>query len=95
MIYSSDKILLDEVPVVTYRILAFLLLGLVRIQSKKVDYLFQDCRNLLSELHHFFISKKSNTPIEIICAPRYSSITVPERFELDAFDLEIIETSSR
>lgn len=90
---SSDKILLDEVPVVTYRILAYLLLGIVRIYSKKVEYLFHDCRDVLSELRHFVISKKSNAPIEVMCAP-YSSITVPERFELDTFDLEVIETAS-
>ncbi|KAK1359404.1 hypothetical protein POM88_043878 [Heracleum sosnowskyi] len=91
---SVDKILLDEVPVVTYRILAYLLLGVVRIYSKKVEYLFRDCNNVLSEVRHFVTSKKCNADIEVMCAP-YSSITVPERFELDAFDLEIIENFNR
>lgn len=93
-IYFSDKILLDEVPVVTYRILAYLLLGIVRIYSKKVEYLFHDCNDVLSEVRHFITSKKCDANIEIMCAP-YSSITVPERFELDAFDLEIIENLNR
>lgn len=91
---SVDKILLDEVPVITYRILAYLLLGVVRIYSKKVEYLFRDCNNVLSEVRHFVTSKKCDADIEVMCAP-YSSITMPERFELDAFDLEIIENLNR
>ncbi|XP_017254616.1 sister chromatid cohesion 1 protein 2 [Daucus carota subsp. sativus] len=89
-----DKILLDEVPAATYRILAYLLLGVVRIYSMKVEYLFCDCNNVLSEVRHFITSAKIDADIELMCAP-YSSITVPERFELDAFDLEIIEDLNR
>ncbi|KAK3023576.1 hypothetical protein RJ639_044036 [Escallonia herrerae] len=91
---SVDKILLDEVPVVTYRILGYLLLGVVRIYSKKVEYLFHDCHDVLTGICHFSVNKKSKTPMEAMVVP-YSSITLPERFELDAFDLEVLEDSSR
>lgn len=60
----------------------------------KVEYLFCDCNNVLSEVRHFITSAKIDADIELMCAP-YSSITVPERFELDAFDLEIIEDLNR
>ncbi|KAK2969813.1 hypothetical protein RJ640_028093 [Escallonia rubra] len=90
---SVDKILLDEVPVVTYRILGYLLLGVVRIYSKKVEYLFHDCRDVLTGICRFAVNKKSKTPMEAMTVP-YSSITLPERFELDAFDLEVLEDAS-
>lgn len=89
----SDKILQDEVPVVTYRILAYLLLGNVRIYSKKVEYLFNDCRDALSKINQFASNKKCNPRIGVMLAPD-SSIVVPERFELDTFDLELIETEN-
>ncbi|KAA8548211.1 hypothetical protein F0562_004528 [Nyssa sinensis] len=90
---SVDQILLDEVPVVTYRILGYLLLGVVRIYSKKVEHLFHDCRDVLIKINDFAGSKKANVYMEAMCAP-YLSITLPERFELDAFDLEILEDLS-
>ncbi|KAJ8566916.1 hypothetical protein K7X08_019124 [Anisodus acutangulus] len=92
---SVDKILLDEAPVVTYRILGHLLLGLVRIYSKKVEYLFHDCYNVLVKLVDFATrkrptSKLSALRIEGMRAPA-PSITRPKRFELDSFDLEVLE----
>ncbi|KAK3033446.1 LOW QUALITY PROTEIN: hypothetical protein RJ639_033050 [Escallonia herrerae] len=89
---SVDKILLDEVPVVTYRILGYLLLGVVRIYSKK-NILFHDCCDVLTGICRFAVNKKSKTPMEAMIIP-YSSITLPERFELDAFDLEVLEDAS-
>ncbi|KAJ8546419.1 hypothetical protein K7X08_019002 [Anisodus acutangulus] len=91
---SMDKILLD-LPVVTYRILGHLLLGVVRIYSKKVEYLFHDCNNVLVKLVDFATrkrptSKLSALRIEGMRAPA-PSITRPKRFELDSFDLEVLE----
>ncbi|GFY83158.1 hypothetical protein Acr_02g0013980 [Actinidia rufa] len=88
--WSSYKILLDEVPVVSYRVLGFLLLGVVRIYSKKVEFMFDDCRKVLVKINAFTDRKKANLTIEAICAP-YLSITRPESFELDAYDLQILE----
>ncbi|KAF8399912.1 hypothetical protein HHK36_015782 [Tetracentron sinense] len=89
---SVDKILLDEIPVFTYRVLGYLLLGIVRIYSKKVNYLFHDCREVLIKVNDFTVSKKVYPRKEAISAP-YLSITLPDKFELDAFDLEILEDS--
>lgn len=90
---NTDTILQDEFDVVTYRVLAFLLLGVVRVFSKKVDYLFNDCNEVLLKIRDFMVTNKDTTQLETLCAP-YSSITVPERFELDAFDLEILEDAT-
>ncbi|KAL7190247.1 hypothetical protein ACSBR2_022516 [Camellia fascicularis] len=90
---SVDKILVDEVPVVTYRVLGHLLLGVVRIYSKKVEYLFHDCRKVLVKVNDFVGSKITNVLIQAMCPP-YLSITRPKRFELDAFDLQILEDGS-
>ncbi|XP_028103074.1 sister chromatid cohesion 1 protein 2 isoform X1 [Camellia sinensis] len=90
---SVDKILVDEVPVVTYRVLGHLLLGVVRIYSKKVEYLFHDCRKVLVKVNDFAGSKITNVHIQAMCPP-YLSITRPKRFELDAFDLQILEDGS-
>ncbi|KAK4392891.1 Sister chromatid cohesion 1 protein 2 [Sesamum angolense] len=87
---SVDKIINDEVPVVTHRILAFLLLGVVRIYSKKVDYLYNDCHEVLNTLCGFKTGKSSRGGGGVSLR-RYHSITLPKRFELDAFDLELLE----
>ncbi|VFQ73497.1 unnamed protein product [Cuscuta campestris] len=85
--YSVDKILVDEVPVVTYRILGHLLVGIVRIYSKKVEYLFHDCHKVLAEFVDFAILKRSKPKFGALhssCCP----ISLPRSFELDAFELD-------
>ncbi|CAK7328273.1 unnamed protein product [Dovyalis caffra] len=89
----QNKILQDGFDVVTYRVLAYLLLGVVRIYSKKVEYLFDDCNKVLLNIKDFMVSNKDGILMETLQAP-YFSITLPERFELDAFDLEILEDNS-
>ncbi|XP_057766913.1 sister chromatid cohesion 1 protein 2-like isoform X2 [Salvia miltiorrhiza] len=85
---SVDKIMDDEVPVVTHRILAFLLLGIVRIYSKKVEYLFDDCHEILNRLCSVKTRKTARAGIGVSNSQRhYHSITLPKRFELDTFDL--------
>lgn len=127
---SVDKIMVEQLPVVTYRILGFLLLGVTRIYSKKVEYLLIDCNHSLNELKFFYEGRKkvginvggmclpessshrskskavelpvsessskkrcNNTFVEAMRA-QFSSITMPENFDLDAFDLEIVENES-
>nr|GLL18604.1 sister chromatid cohesion 1 protein 2 isoform X1 [Ipomoea trifida] len=87
---SVDKILLDEVPVVTYRILGHLLVGIVRIYSKKVEYLFHDCHKVLTKLVDFASEKRPNKKFKATHSS-YCLISRPKRFELDAFDLEILD----
>ncbi|XP_073296032.1 sister chromatid cohesion 1 protein 2 isoform X2 [Primulina huaijiensis] len=85
-----DKILADEVPIVTHRILAYLLLGVVRIYSMKVEYLFHDCNDVLNKLCEFNIGKRKHSGIGVF-RTNHHSITMPKKFELDEFDLEILE----
>ncbi|KMT11699.1 hypothetical protein BVRB_5g106350 isoform B [Beta vulgaris subsp. vulgaris] len=90
---SVDKILLEGLPSVTYRILAYLLLGVVRIYSKKVEYLFQDCHETVSDINRFAVGKKVIPFRDIVRSSH--SITLPERYELDSFQLEVADGSSR
>lgn len=80
----------EELDVMTYRVLAYLLLGLVRIYSKKVEYLFDDCNDVMIKINNFLVSEKSAKNLGTLRAPYYS-ITLPDSFELDAFELEILE----
>ncbi|KAL2901496.1 Sister chromatid cohesion 1 protein 2 [Bienertia sinuspersici] len=90
---SVDKILLEGLPSVTYRILAYLLLGVVRIYSKKVEYLFHDCHETVSDINRFSVGKEV-TPFRDIVRLSHS-ITLPEKYELDSFPLEVPDVSSR
>ena len=71
-----------EVPI-ALRMSGHLLLGVVRIYSKKVDYLHQDCTVVLTGLSKAFASMQLNLPEELRQAP-VQSITLPETFDLDA-----------
>lgn len=85
---SAEKILQGEMDVTSYRVLAYLVLGVVRIYSKKVEYLLHDCNKVLSKFKEFVITTtKRNAHPETL----HTSVTIPERFELDAFDLDILE----
>ncbi|KAM2583590.1 hypothetical protein TB2_044684 [Malus domestica] len=87
---SIDEILQDEWDAVAYRVLAYLLLGVVRIYSKKVEYLYDDCSEVLVKINKFVVSTKKNAGADKLRAPYYA-VTLPDRFELDAFDLGILE----
>ena len=66
-----------------------LLLGVVRIYSKQVDYFYQDCNVALVEILKAFSSVNTNInlPEGATQAP-YHSITLPETLALDKIDLE-------
>ncbi|KAL5717676.1 hypothetical protein ACHQM5_010651 [Ranunculus cassubicifolius] len=83
---SVDEIIQHEATV-TYRVLGYLLLGVVRIYSKKVEYLYHDSNLVLTQMNTWVPLKK---PMEDMCAP-YSLITLPQRFELDTFVLDFPE----
>ncbi|MED6212073.1 hypothetical protein PIB30_079737 [Stylosanthes scabra] len=84
---SVDKILQDEMNAISYRVIAYLLLGVVRIYSKKAEYLLDDCNEMLVRINKFLIKTKDKTPVEKV----RMSVIIPDRFELDAFDLDILE----
>lgn len=84
----SDYIMFPEVPL-ALRLSGYLLLGVVRIYSKKVNYLYHDCNEVLARMRTAFASVQVNLPEDAEQAP-FHSITVPERFELDALDIDSI-----
>ncbi|XP_021912279.1 sister chromatid cohesion 1 protein 3 isoform X1 [Carica papaya] len=83
---TADLIMFPEVPI-ALRMSGHLLLGLVRIYSKKVDYLFQECNIVLTSLRKAFASVELNLPEDARQAP-VESITLPETLNLDAFDFD-------
>lgn len=84
-----------ELDALTYRVLAYLLLGVVRIYSKKVDFLFDDCNKVLIGVNEFVAKEKNRETISVSlpasASTGFFSIALPERFELDAFDLGVLE----
>ncbi|XP_021903325.1 sister chromatid cohesion 1 protein 4-like isoform X2 [Carica papaya] len=82
---SVDSILFPEIPI-ALRLSSHLLLGVVRIYSRKVNYLFDDCSEALLKIKQAFRSTAVDLPPEESTAP-YHSITLPETFDLDDFEL--------
>lgn len=85
----SDYILYPDVPI-ALRMSGHLLLGVVRIYSQQVDYLFKDCNSILTRLNKLFTYEDINLPENAIQAP-FESITLsmPNSFELDAMELDL------
>ncbi|KAJ8645225.1 hypothetical protein MRB53_006973 [Persea americana] len=83
---SVDCIMFPEVPI-ALRLLGHLLLGVVRIYSKKVDYLHHDCNEFLSHIRTVIATIQVNLPEDASHAP-FHSVTLPETFELDALNLD-------
>ncbi|KAL3650091.1 hypothetical protein CASFOL_006494 [Castilleja foliolosa] len=82
---SVDSILSPDVPI-ALRMSSHLLLGVARIYSRKVNYLFDDCSEALLHVKQAFRSAAVDLPPEESKAP-YHSITLPETFDLDDFEL--------
>lgn len=85
-----------EVPI-ALRMSGHLLLGVVRIYSKQVEYFFQDCNYLELRLKKALLPMTVNLPegatydiVTNVNLPEgatqatYNSITLPETFQLDA-----------
>ncbi|PNX97873.1 sister chromatid cohesion 1 protein 2-like [Trifolium pratense] len=71
-------------------ILAYLVLGVVKTYSKKVEYLLDDCNDVLSEINKFVINTKNNAPVKAV----RMAFIMPDTFELDAIDLGELEDTS-
>lgn len=86
---TVERIMTPEVPI-ALRTSGHLLLGVVRIYSKQVEYFSEDCKTLLTGVIKAFSSTNVNLPEDATHAP-YHSITLPETFELDAlvFDADL------
>ncbi|PIA27991.1 hypothetical protein AQUCO_07400087v1 [Aquilegia coerulea] len=84
---TVDYIMMPDVPI-ALRMQAFLLLGVVRIYSRKVGYLYHDCNEIMSRIRTSFASIKEIDLPEGETHAAFESITLPETFELDALDLD-------
>ncbi|KAK4372204.1 hypothetical protein RND71_007588 [Anisodus tanguticus] len=79
---TVERIMTPEVPI-ALRTSGHLLLGVVRIYSKQVEYFSEDCKTFLNVVLKAFSSTNVNLPEDGTHAP-YHTITLPETFELDA-----------
>jgi len=80
----ADSILFPEAPI-ALRLSGHLLLGVVRIYSRKVNYLFHDCSEALTKIKQAFHSGVVDLPPEAATAP-FNAITLPENFDLDELE---------
>ncbi|GLT37050.1 hypothetical protein SLA2020_113880 [Shorea laevis] len=83
---TVERIMYPDIPI-ALRMSGHLLLGVVRIYSKKVDYLFHDCHIILVGLSKAFDAKNVDLPDNENQAPVHA-ITLPETFNLDALELD-------
>ncbi|PON41418.1 Rad21/Rec8-like protein [Trema orientale] len=83
---TVERIMFPEVPL-ALRMSGHLLLGIVRIYSKKVQFLHEDCNAALISLRKAFASIDLNLPEDARQAP-VQAITLPDTFNLDAMDLD-------
>ncbi|XP_059650447.1 sister chromatid cohesion 1 protein 3-like [Cornus florida] len=88
---TVERIMFPEVPI-ALRMSGHLLLGVVRIYSKKVEYLHRDCKDILILFGKAFAPtqvnrQEVNLPEDATHAP-FHSVTLPDTFELDAMDLD-------
>lgn len=84
--YFVDRIMFPEVPI-ALRMSGHLLLGVVRIFSKQVDYFSRDCKVLLTELNKAYASSNVNLPENVTRATE-EAVTLPNNFRLDAMELD-------
>ncbi|XP_058225206.1 sister chromatid cohesion 1 protein 3-like [Rhododendron vialii] len=75
-----------EVPI-ALRMSGHLLLGMVRLYSKKVDYLYEDYNFFRITIKKAVASVKFNLQEDATHAP-FHSIILPDTFDLDAFNLD-------
>ncbi|XP_065871341.1 sister chromatid cohesion 1 protein 3 isoform X2 [Euphorbia lathyris] len=85
--YTVDCIMFPEVPI-ALRMSGHLLVGVVRIYSKKVDYLYHDCNVALVAVKKAFDSTEVNLP-ENATTAKFDAVTLPLTFDLDDFDIDV------
>ncbi|XP_074311261.1 sister chromatid cohesion 1 protein 3 isoform X2 [Silene latifolia] len=83
---TVERIIYPEVPI-ALRMYGHLLLGVVRIYSKKVEYLHHDCNVLWVSLRNAFRATDVNLP-ENATQAQFNAVTLPENFALDAVDID-------
>ncbi|KAH9627054.1 hypothetical protein KSS87_023742 [Heliosperma pusillum] len=83
---TVERIIYPEVPI-ALRMYGHLLLGVVRIYSKKVEYLHHDCNVLWVSLRNAFRATDVNLP-ENATQAQFNAVTLPETYALDAVDID-------
>ncbi|XP_042436940.1 sister chromatid cohesion 1 protein 3-like [Zingiber officinale] len=86
-IQSSADDIMYPLAAIALRLSRHLLVGLVKIYSWKMNYLFQDCNRMLTNTRVVVASIHINLPTNADKAP-FESITLPETYNLDALELE-------
>lgn len=82
---TVEKIMNPDVPI-ALRMSGHLLLGVVRIYSKQVDYFYEDCNEIRITINRVFTTVSVNLPSDATQAP-FHSVTLPEKFDLDTMEL--------
>ncbi|CAH8390257.1 unnamed protein product [Eruca vesicaria subsp. sativa] len=82
---TVDLIMFPEAPL-ALRLSGHLLLGVVRIYSKQVDYVFRECALVTTWLKSF-VSTQVDLPEDARQAP-VESVTLPQALNLDDFQLD-------
>ncbi|KAL4562034.1 hypothetical protein LXL04_034223 [Taraxacum kok-saghyz] len=83
---TVEQIMNPQVPI-ALRMSGHLLLGVVRIYSKKVEYLQHDYNVLRIDISKVYTNTDINLPKDANQA-HFDSITLPERFDLDLMDVD-------
>lgn len=83
---AVDSIIFPEFPI-ALRLVGHLLFGLVRIYSRKVNYLYQDCSQALTKINRAFHTVHVDLPPDANLAP-FHSITLPEISEFESMELD-------
>lgn len=76
---------------VSYRVLGYLLLGIVRIYSRKVEYALDDCKEMLINVNKFVDNREDFAHVETL----RMCVSIPERLQLDAFELDVLEDTGK
>ncbi|KAF8654912.1 hypothetical protein HU200_061341 [Digitaria exilis] len=82
----AERIMFPEVPI-ALRLSGHLLLGLVRIYSWKVNYLFQDCNRMVTTIKTTFTAVEVDLPVAVEPAP-FDCIALPPTLNLDDLNLD-------
>ncbi|KAK2965514.1 hypothetical protein RJ640_008864 [Escallonia rubra] len=93
MMFNEKEYILYTKKSIALIMSGHLLLGVVRIYEKKVEYLHEDCRVVWISLKNAYAPAGVNLPEDATHAP-FHSVTLPEKFELDAFDLDDYQEDS-
>lgn len=83
---SVDSIINPEAPL-ALRLSGQLLLGVVRIYSRKINYLYSDCNDALVKIKQAFKAADVDLPSEGVIAPMHA-ITLPDNFNRLDFGLD-------